>query len=1192
MAERVSKSKAPNAATFDSRRPGDARFPEPIDAPFVLLDRGLPASSQLIQAMTGAPDVVRLGAAADALQVLGDAIRRASPRASSVHLFSHGRPGVLLLSAGQVSLDTLTRDAYGIAGLRRALAGRPLVLYGCSVGRGAAGQRFVEALSFALDAPVHASSTPTGAAGRGGDWTLDVAVGMSPGDLPPLLDAERAAAWPGLLAVDVTSDAGDDSANTLQAAAAAEDQIVRFSNLGAGATITLAASPEFTNPAATNFSFTGTTTSLTIGGSDIVAASHLYFSISAGQTLTLNSGVSFSGTPRILQTAGGGTIALNGSVSGTNKIWVLGGTTAEIGTTTSAPLIDILGNSTVRFTTGGSYTSNIEIKDTATIDTGVNNVSISGNVTDDGTNVLAKTGTGTLTLSGSNTATGSMTVSQGTLSVAADGNLSAGALTLNGGTLAVTGATTIDNAIALGASHGTLNTTADVTFSGVISGTGNLTKTGANTATLSGTNTYSGTTTVSDGTVSVAADSNLGTGALTLNGGTLAVTGATTIDNAITLGASHGTLNTTADVTFSGVVSGTGNLTKTGASTATLSGTNTYSGTTTVSDGTVSVAADSNLGTGALTLNGGTLAVTGATTIDNAISLGASNGTVNVTGATTLSGDITGTGSLTKTGTSTVTLSGTNTYSGGTTISAGTLQVSGGNALADAGAVTVSSGATLDLNDTNETVGSLTGSGTINIGTGTLTLTDSASTDFSGTISGTGTIAGGGTYTVASGATLGGTSTFSTAVTVQSGGTIAPGNSPGKISTGNLTLASGSTASMEINGTTAGTLYDQIAVTGTVTISNATLNATVGYTSAVGDSYILIDNDGTDAVTGTFSGLAEGATLTIGGARFTISYAAGTGNDVVLTRVATPAPAPIVDNVTSGSDGADHLIGGSTADHIKAFGGDDTVSANAGNDTISGGAGEDLLSGQDGADLIFGNEDDDTLWGNYGADTLWAGDGNDLLYGNQDADSLKGEAGDDTVYGGKDADLLDGGAGNDSLFGNLGADTLSGGVGADSLIGGYGSDLLSGGDGADLIYGNQDADILYGDIGQDTLYGGKDADHLDGGAGDDSLYGNLGADTLSGGAGADTLVGGDGNDLFRFADGDGADVITDFVVGQDVIGVSTDINGTGVTNADEMLARITSDGSGNAVLDLAGGNSVTLIGVAPPELDAASFLIG
>jgi autotransporter-associated beta strand protein len=1013
----------------------------------VLIDVGLPAVDILIQAMTGTPEIVRLGPGADPLHALEYAVRTAGAHASSVHLFSHGRPGVLELSAGEIGLETLARGDRRLDELRRMLAGRPLTLYGCSVGGGDAGRRFVEALSLALDAPVLASSTPTGAAARGGDWMFDVAAGGRADMVPALLDPERAALWPGLLTVDVTSTLGDASAGTLQAAAAAVDQTVNFNNLGAGATITLAASPTFTNGAATSFNFTGTTTSLTIGGADIIADSHIYFRPSAGQTMTINSGISFSAGARILATQGGGTVALNGSVSGANKIWVLGGTTAEIGTTTSAPLIDIEGNSTVRFTTSGAYTSNIEIENTATIDTGANNVTISGSVTDDGTNALVKSGTGTLTLSGTNTASGSMTLNQGTLSVAADGNLSAGTVTINGGTLAVTGATTIDNAIALGASNGTINVGANVTMSGVVSGAGNLTKTGASTLTLSGTNTYTGTTTVSGGTLSVSTDSNLGTGNVTLSGGGLAVTGATTIDN-----------------------------------------------------------------------------------------------------------DISGTGSLTKSGTGTVILSGTNTYSGGTTVNGGTLQVSGGSALADGGSVTVSSGATLDLNGTSETIGSLSGSGTLNIGTGTLTLTDSASTNFSGTISGTGTIAGGGTYTVASGATLGGTSTFSTAVTVASGGTIAPGNSPGKISTGNLTLASGSTANMEIEGTAAGTGYDQIAVTGTVTISGATLSLTVTDIPSAGATYVLIDNDGVDAVTGTFSGLAEGASITAGGATYTISYAGGTGNDVVLTLPATPV-ASIDDGVMSGSEGDDRLVGGSTADHIRVFGGNDTVTANAGDDTISGGAGDDLLYGNDGADLIYGNQDADILYGNTGQDTIYGGQGADR------------------VYGGQGNDVVCGNRGDDSLWGNLGADTLRAG------------------DGNDLLYGNHGADSLQGEGGNDTLYGGQDADLLDGGAGNDSLCGNLGADTLSGGAGADTLVGGAGGDLFRFGDGDSVDTIQDFTIGEDLIGVSAGINGTGIASAADMLARVTSDGTGNAVLDLADGNSVTLIGVAPAQLDAASFLI-
>jgi Dockerin type I domain len=64
-----------------------------------------------------------------------------------------------------------------------------------------------------------------------------------------------------------------------------------------------------------------------------------------------------------------------------------------------------------------------------------------------------------------------------------------------------------------------------------------------------------------------------------------------------------------------------------------------------------------------------------------------------------------------------------------------------------------------------------------------------------------------------------------------------------------------------------------------------------GFTPSVGNQFVIIDNDGTDAVSGTFAGLSEGATVTANGLSFTISYLGGTGNDIVLTRIATPPSA-------------------------------------------------------------------------------------------------------------------------------------------------------------------------------------------------------------------------------------------------------------------------------------------------------------
>src|SRR4030095_16509851 len=90
------------------------------------------------------------------------------------------------------------------------------------------------------------------------------------------------------------------------------------------------------------------------------------------------------------------------------------------------------------------------------------------------------------------------------------------------------------------------------------------------------------------------------------------------------------------------------------------------------------------------------------------------------------------------------------------------------------------------------------------------------------------------------------------------------------------------------------TNHDQLNVTGTVSLGNAALSLSSfnGFTPTIGQTFVIINNDDTDAVTGTFNGLPEGATILnfLGSAlKATITYAGGTGNDVVLT-AAAPVP--------------------------------------------------------------------------------------------------------------------------------------------------------------------------------------------------------------------------------------------------------------------------------------------------------------
>lgn len=124
-------------------------------------------------------------------------------------------------------------------------------------------------------------------------------------------------------------------------------------------------------------------------------------------------------------------------------------------------------------------------------------------------------------------------------------------------------------------------------------------------------------------------------------------------------------------------------------------------------------------------------------------------------------------------------------------------------------------------------------------------------------------------------------------VLINDGGMIAPGNSPGTISTGNLVFEEGGIYEFEVVGNESGQ-YDQINVTGTVALGNGTLRTVLldGFKPSQGKTFTIINNDGSDQVEGTFAGLAEGAPVEVDGtAYFTISYIGGDGNDVVLTAI-------------------------------------------------------------------------------------------------------------------------------------------------------------------------------------------------------------------------------------------------------------------------------------------------------------------
>ena len=124
-------------------------------------------------------------------------------------------------------------------------------------------------------------------------------------------------------------------------------------------------------------------------------------------------------------------------------------------------------------------------------------------------------------------------------------------------------------------------------------------------------------------------------------------------------------------------------------------------------------------------------------------------------------------------------------------------------------------------------------------------------------------------------------------------GAVAPGHSPGVLQTGALSFEGG-TYQVELGGTASGA-FDQLKVVGSVSLTDEAGQAALSvahwltFRPQTGDEFVIIDNDGEDAINGTFKGLAEEAKLVVGDVTYEISYVGGDGNDVSLTATNVPA---------------------------------------------------------------------------------------------------------------------------------------------------------------------------------------------------------------------------------------------------------------------------------------------------------------
>lgn len=637
---------------------------------------------------------------------------------------------------------------------------------------------------------------------------------------------------------------------------------------------------------------TGTTT-LTLSGANTYTGSTTI----SGGTLVANHATALGTTAAGTSVSSGATLRLGGGLTIGAESLSLSGTGVSdagalamansAGTTSFAGAVTLAADTLVKLGTGAGLTLSGAISGT--------------------TKQLTLAGTGKLTLSGSNSGwSGDMVLEGGTLSVAADDNLSSGTIRFKGGTLGVTATATIDNAYAMGLSNGDdgggaiavdSNTTTTLSATSIGGGSGILEMTGAGTLILgltSASPNVNAALKVTSGTLVLSDPAGAGGSngaALYLNGGTLSLSGGTLTTGGIIVDAAS-TLNITNSVTIDGVIDGTGALTKTGSGALTLSGNNnSYAGAISVNAGSIVVGHNNALGntTGNTTIaSGATLRLTdgitlaenlrisgdgisdgsynvGAIKINTGLSSGAGaatiNGTIELLAAAsigayraedtlTLSGVISGNFNLSKVGPGTLVLSNTaNSYTGTTTVSTGTLLVTG--ALTGTTGVTVSGGATLG-------------------GTGSIFATSSTNT-----------------------------------VQLENNSTLAPGGANNGIGTltinGNLSSSGGvATYAFGINGTSAGTSYDQVIVEGDVNLNEGTLSLSGSYTPVLGDEFVLIVNKGSQAITDSFVGVVQDNTTTFNTKSLTVSYTAGSGspgNDFSLTLANL---APVFTNLNGG----------------------------------------------------------------------------------------------------------------------------------------------------------------------------------------------------------------------------------------------------------------------------------------------------
>jgi hypothetical protein len=143
-----------------------------------VVDASIDDCRSLLAALPPDMDVISVRGDQDGLDAIADGLA-GHHGVRALHIISHGAPGRIRLGRGWIDASTLAARTTDLSAIRAALRqDGDILIYGCDVAEGASGSDFLRTWADATVANVAASLTPTGAAGKGGDWILERQVGV------------------------------------------------------------------------------------------------------------------------------------------------------------------------------------------------------------------------------------------------------------------------------------------------------------------------------------------------------------------------------------------------------------------------------------------------------------------------------------------------------------------------------------------------------------------------------------------------------------------------------------------------------------------------------------------------------------------------------------------------------------------------------------------------------------------------------------------------------------------------------------------------------------------------------------------------------------------------------------------------------------------------------------------------------